>query len=351
MGKIKDFFKGLGKAVTDSMARQNAGLGGAIYEATTGETVQDAINRKTTPTTPTIATPLQDYDIDSTVNSYMSAYGDLGSSGSGGYGGSNIDLSGILSAYDQAAASKKATAKQTYETQRSDLLTSLKRYQEENARNVENQKRNYLLGQSALESARAEADRQSRIGASARGLAGSGLQQLAQLQNLISQGQDISNLATQNQQAMDSLRLALAQREEDTNTDIADALAVYNNALQSIDADLANNKANILYQAQENEANRRAQAAAQAASNRLALAQLQADARDTAKAASTAAAAFIENFRNDIASAKKDEQKSVYNASYSKLLSLLSEYGLGTNDSITKTASSNLKSVYDDLKK
>lgn len=287
------------------------------------------------------------YDLDKATNEFMSAFGDLGSGG-GGYGGSNIDLSGILSAYDQAAAANKATAKQTYETTRGDLLTSLKRYQEENAKNVENQKRSYLLGQSALESARAEADRQSRIGTSARGLAGSGLQQLAQLQNLISQGQDISNLSTENQQTMDALRTALAQRQEDTDTKLANALAVYNNTLSSIEADAATNKANIQYQAQEAEANRRASAAAQAASNRLALAQMAAQARDAAAGASSSAEALIEKFKKEVTgtnnASKRDKLYSDYR---SDLLSLLGNAGLGTNDSISKTSLSNLKAWYD----
>lgn len=301
--------------------------------------------------TPSVSEPtLQGYDLDKATSEFMSAFGDLGSGG-GGYGGSNIDLSGILSAYDQAAAASKATAKQTYETTRSDLLTSLKRYQEENAKNVENQKRSYLLGQSSLESARAEADRQSRIGTSARGLAGSGLQQLAQLQNLISQGQDISNLATENQQTMDALRTALAQRQEDTDTKLANALAVYNNALSSIEAEAATNKANIQYQAQEAEANRRASAAAQAASNKLALAQLAAQSRDAAAGASSQAASLVEAFKNTISSAKKGKQEQVYNTARSELLSALGNYNLGANDTITKTALDNLKKLYDYYKK
>jgi hypothetical protein len=294
---------------------------------------------------------LQDYDLDKATNEFMSAFGDLGSGG-GGYGGSNIDLSGILSAYDQAAAANKATAKQTYETTRGDLLTSLKRYQEENAKNVENQKRSYLLGQSALESARAEADRQSRIGTSARGLAGSGLQQLAQLQNLISQGQDISNLATENQQTMDALRTALAQRQEDTDTKLANALAVYNNALSSIEAETATNKANIQYQAQEAEANRRASAAAQAASNKLALAQMTAQARDAAAGASSKVAALLENFRKDISGTRSTKkQNQLYSDYKTSLLNLLGEAGLGTGDTISKTSLSNMDTLFDYYKR
>lgn len=304
---------------------------------------------------------LKNYDTDEMVNNYMSQYNNLASSSSGGgtgYTGSNIDLTNILKAYEDSAAASRAAAEQSYSNTRSDLLTSLKRYQEENAKNVENQKKSYLLGQASLESARAEADRQSRIGTTSRGLAGSGLQQLAQLQNLISQGQDISNLATENQDALETLRRALAQKEEDTNTSLANAETTYNNALKSIAAELATNKSNIEYQAAENEANRLFQAAenaanrkASAASNALTLAQLRAQSEDQAKAATSAVSSLISTFKNDISSAKKKNQESTYNSAVSELYNTLANYGLGTNDSVTQTALANLKTVYNQYKK
>ena len=104
-----------------------------------------------------------------------------------------------------------------YDNQASSLLKSIERFRESNAQDVADQKKAYLSNQAALESARAEADRQSRIEAAARGLGGSGLQQLAQLQNLINQSQDISNVANENQTNMDKLRLALSQAEDDYN--------------------------------------------------------------------------------------------------------------------------------------
>jgi len=185
----------------------------------------------------------------------------------------------LRTALDRAQASYDtgvSNANQNYETTRGNLLTSLKRFQEENAKNVENQKRAYITDQAALEAARLEADRQTRINNTARGLGGSGLQQLAQLQNLISQGQDISNLAASNQSEMDALRTQMTQAQEDYNTDLAaaeqarnntvanlltvlnnakadtttgeaDALATYNAALQGIEANLANQIADANY--------------------------------------------------------------------------------------------------------
>lgn len=226
-------------------------------------------------------------------------------SSSGGGGMSSSYLSSIIGAYEQGAEADRNLAQQvydttirnintklnratdtynrgvadvntSYDTTRSDLLTSLKRFQDDNARSVENQKRAYLGEQAALESARAQADRQTRIDAAARGLGGSGLQQLAQLQNLISQGQDISNLALSNQGIMEDLRTDLADYTEDVNTDLAnaakaketalnnllttlayaredaatgetDALTTLQNTLSKINADLAQNKASANY--------------------------------------------------------------------------------------------------------
>lgn len=186
--------------------------------------------------------------IDNTYDTggYGDYYGSGGSGGSGGYGGyvtPSLDISGLLAAYQSQADADRATAKQTYDTTRNDLLTSLKRFQEQNAKDVENQQRSFLSNQAALENALSQADRQNRISSAARGLSGSGLQQLAQLQNLMSQGQDISDLATDNSQRMDTLRKALQEYQTDTDTKLNSALNIYNNALNSIEANLAKSKA------------------------------------------------------------------------------------------------------------
>lgn len=212
------------------------------------------------------------YDVSDYVN------GLIGNGGSGGY--YTLDISNMLKAYEQQADADRAVAKQSYDTARNDLLTSLKRFQEDyntsrndlatalnrykeqNALDVKNQQKDYISNQAAIESAIQQADRQNRISAAARGLGGSGLQQLAQLQTLLSQGQNISNLANENQSIMDALRTALANREEDNanaleklrreytnkeediNTNLSNLLNTYTNNLNSINARLATNKAN-----------------------------------------------------------------------------------------------------------
>lgn len=174
-----------------------------------------------------------------------------------------VDLTGVKEAYKslddvyrQIAQSGETSAKSLYDLtktnlesarniSRSDLLKSIERFREENNRNREAQRRDYLLGQAELEDARMEANRQSRISAASRGLSGSGLQQLAQLQNLLGQSQDISNLITANQDEMNSLKRALSQKEEDYNTGLSRAEEAYNLGIKGAENTLADTLANI----------------------------------------------------------------------------------------------------------
>ena len=217
----------------------------------TGKTqLANDITRVGTPANKTLASfansknsssvPSVDNTYDASISDYMN--GLVGSGGTGGY--YTLDISNMLKAYEQGAQTQRDIAKQTYNTKREDLLTSLKRFQESNAKDVANQQKAYLSNQASLESAIAQADRQNRISSAARGLGGSGLQQLAQLQNLLSQGQTISDMATENQGVMDKLRRALMEKEEDTATAEARALSDYNNTLSEIASNLALNKAN-----------------------------------------------------------------------------------------------------------
>lgn len=175
--------------------------------------------------------------------------GGYSASGTNWYDVSKRDISGILASYDQLADSQRNEVNSSYETTRSDLLTSLKRFQEQNAIDKKNQQQSYLSEQAGLESARESANRNSRISAAARGLGGSGLQQLAQLQNQMAQGEDISKAAQNNQSAMDALIASLKNEEEDTNKKLSNALTTRDNALKSIASTLAANKAQAQAQA------------------------------------------------------------------------------------------------------
>lgn len=213
----------------------------------------------TTPTSKSKSTKKKTKDPKTVYNgatTYEVASGDgsdgySSSGGGGGYSSSASrvpDISGLLAAYDQQADASRKIAQNSYDTTRNDLLTSLKRFQEQNAKDVENQKQGYLAEQSGLDYAREQANRQNRVAASARGLGGSGLQQLAQLQTLMSQGEDISQAAASNQKAMDALRQALQQKEDDTNTNLSKAQSTLDSTLAQIEANLAQQKAQAIYE-------------------------------------------------------------------------------------------------------
>ena len=256
--------------------------------------------------------------------------------GSGGY--YTLDVTNMLKAYDQQAQADRAVAKSTYESKRSDLLTSLKRFQEQNAKDVERTQRTYLSDQASLESAIAQADRQNRINASARGLGGSGLQQLAQLQNLLSQGQNISDMATENQETLETLRNNLANYEEDTNKSLKDILDVYNNNLNSINAQLATNKAN----AEVARANSYVHPTPGASNE----AEVAANANSLAAALSGA----VDTFKNSIGAIKKKKRAEAYDTARQNVYSILETYGYAANTGAGEKALKNLKTIYKNYK-
>jgi len=202
---------------------------------------------------------LLDYSLD---DLYRSA------SSGGGVGAYRPDVSGAINSYRQQADANKANAANVYNTTRNDLLTSLKRFQENNAKQVSNQKQSYLSDQSAMDMAKEQANRQSRIGTAARGLGGSGLQRLAEVQNDLGLQGDESQLANKNQSILDALKSALVQETEDTNNKINTAKTNYNNQIRSIDANLAQQIAAINYQADQQYAQSLAQARAYGSASR-----------------------------------------------------------------------------------
>lgn len=180
------------------------------------------------------------------------------------------DVSGAINAYNQQANADKSAAESNYNTTRSDLLDSLKRFQENNAKQQANQKQSYLTDQSSLDMAKQQANRQSRIGTAARGLGGSGLQKLAEIQNDLGMQGDESQLANENQSVMDALRTALSQETEDTNKKVNTARTNYENQIRNIDANLAAQIAAVNYQADQAYAQSLANARAYNANNRAA---------------------------------------------------------------------------------
>ena len=220
----------------------------------------------------------KDYSYDDIYNTISQNYG---VTSNGGY---RPDTSQAIAAINKAANANRDIVANTYNTKRSDLLDSLRRYQDTNAKQVASQKQSYLTSRAALDTAKEQANRQSRISNASRGLGGSGLQQLAELQNDLGLQSDQSLLANSNQREMDNLKTLLSNYTEDTNKGISNALIDYQNALKSIDADTAQRIADVNYQADM-----------VAAQNSATQATLQGNARQTANALYNALNSVINN--------------------------------------------------------
>lgn len=268
---------------------------------------------------------LQGYDEDALYNFYG---GGSSSGGGGGYGVAKADISGLLSAYEQQAESARQVAESKYNNTRNDLLTSLKRFQEQNAKDVQNQKQGYLSEQANLESAREQANRQNRISAAARGIGGSGLQQLAQLQNLMGQSADVSQAANKNQTAMDKLATLLREYEEDNATKMQRNEDERTSTLNSIASTLAAQKAQAIAENEQRYVNALNSMRAQAASASASSNATNAAARQAASGIAGALTAITTNLNNELSSLK--------GMSASKLKSYMEEnYGKATSNMST----------------
>ena len=226
-------------------------IGGALGNIT--DKIKDAANSISggnTAEVDPIAQKVKDYaDL---LNKYGLGPGGSGSSSSssgGGYAAPNrIDIQPMIDAFTNAANAQKNTLQTTANQQRSDLLNSIKRFQEDTARSQGIQRDAFNASRADLEEAAFQADRANRISAAARGIGGSGLQQLSQLQTLMEQNSSISDLAKENTNVQTELAKNLAEYEEDTNTSIQNLMANLANSLTQIDADLGNQIANLRYQ-------------------------------------------------------------------------------------------------------
>lgn len=332
-----------------------------FYLRTTDNTNKNKKEDNTSVIGPIKEDSLQNYDLNALYKQYG---GGTGSGGGGGYSVAKADISGLLSAYDKQAESAKQIAQTKYTNTREDLLTSLKRFQEENARNVQNQKTSYLSEQASLESAREQANRQNRISAAARGLGGSGLQQLAQLQNLIGQSEQISKSAGSNQEAMDKLATLLRNYEEDSNTKMKQNEQELSDTLNTIASTLASQKAAAIAQNEQNYVNAVNAARAQAAAARASSSSNNAYARQTANAVSGALSILQTRLSNEIKKASQmsnSELKNTYGSTnltkiknqikenYIKdLADIQYEYGLGSGT--LNTAQNNINTLLNGLK-
>lgn len=192
--------------------------------------------------------------------------GSGGGSSYGGGGTTKIDLQPMIDAYNQAATSQRNDVETSITNSKNALLDSLKRFQEDTDKARKQQTSSYNSARADLEESNFMNDRSAVQSAAARGLGGSGLQQLAQLQNQIAAGKETSNLANANIEAQNDLTTALQRQEQDTTKGVNELEQTRQNQLAEIDANLASNIANLEYNEQVRQAEAAAQAAAQAAS-------------------------------------------------------------------------------------
>lgn len=193
---------------------------------------------------------LKNYDLDSLGQSLVDNAGGGYSSGGGGgvSAGSGIDLTNILGTYKDSASAQKKSLSDSYGSQRQQLLDSLKRFQNDTAESRKRQQQAFNSSRADLEEQAYMSNRNAAQSAAARGLGGSGLQQLAQLQSQLSSNKETSNLANENQQAQDTLTRALKEQEDTITKQVNSLSQEEANKLKEIDANTANLMAQLQYQ-------------------------------------------------------------------------------------------------------
>lgn len=270
MAKNKSWLTGsaVGSLGGNNGGGRSSSSGKGIW-AITGSALGHLMNNQSSEEVDPIAQKVKDYaDL---LNKYGFGPGGSGSSSSssgGGYVAPNrIDIQPMIDAFTNAANARKNTLQTTANQQRSDLLNSIKRFQEQTARSQEIQRDAFNSSRADLEEAAFQADRANRISAAARGIGGSGLQQLSQLQTLMEQNSSISDLAKENTNVQTELAKNLANYEDETNTAIQNLMANLANSLSEIDASLGDQIANLRYQ-EETRYEQARQAAMENAMNR-----------------------------------------------------------------------------------
>lgn len=282
---------------------KQSNLGDAISKLNSG--IQSAIDK-----TLANAKPQETVDLNALGQSLVDAYGRSSGGGGGGVSaGSGIDLTNILNTYRDSANAQKASISGTYNNQRQQLLDSLKRFQTDTADARKRQQRAFNSSRADLEEQAYMNSRNAMQSASARGLGGSGLQQLSQLQSQLSSNKETSNLANENQQYQDKLTQALKEQEESTNKQVNNLSQEEANKLKEIDA----NTSNLMAQLQYQEAVRQQEAIqAASAANAAAASSSRSSAQDMQDLISAATASFEANLN-----AAEKNIKSAYKTTYS----------------------------------
>lgn len=257
--------------------------------------------------------------------------------GAGGGYASEIDLANILNTYTQSANAQKQTISDSAASQRQGLLDSLKRFQSETDEARNRQRRAYNASRADLEGQAFMASRQAARSAAARGLGGSGLQQLAQLQALMNQGDAVNQLAQSNTDTLKAIATAAQNKEEDTNKALQNLDKETANKLAQIDANTANLQAQLQYNEAVRLEDAKARAAQAAAAGNSALAQYnlyKLQQEDERQALENAAKTTLENIKS-AGSRAVENAYATNQKNYSK-----------PTDKTTKTAIDNAATLY-----
>lgn len=177
-------------------------------------------------------------------------YGGSGGSGGGyGYdsGSSKIDLTPYIKSIKEGVEANKKTIRDSYASQRNQLSQALKAYQENTATARKQQTDAFNSSRADLEEQAFMNNRAARQSAAARGIGGSGLQQLSQLASQIQSSKQTSDLAKENTNTQNELTKALKDYEEKTNTQINDLNKEEANKITALDKEAAQQIANQEY--------------------------------------------------------------------------------------------------------
>ena len=182
-------------------------------------------------------------------------------SSGGGVSANRIDVTPLINSMRQSAQSQKDIINTKTSNTRQQLLDSLKRFQEDTAEARKQQR-------SAYNSARADIEEQAFLNnrtaaqqAAARGLGGSGLQQLAQIQSQIASSKATNEVAQDNKQVQEGINKAARQKEEDTTSNIKQLEEMTAQELAQIESNLNNAINEIKYNEDVRYENARQQAA------------------------------------------------------------------------------------------
>lgn len=199
---------------------------------------------------------------------YNQIYNDLGrSSGSSGGGVYKPNISSLLSAYDRQNEAANALSKTKYDSDREALLTNINRVQQQNALDTLKQTQSHTGNLANLESAGTEAARNARIQNAMKGLSGSGIAQLNQLKNMITQGNKTTAVAQSNANSLEKLRQNLASASSETDNKLAKVLDTYTNAVSKANASTAKEKASKIWDVESAYASNLAKASASGGSD------------------------------------------------------------------------------------